>query len=407
MFKERVIKLPTPGLPNICSHDTPSVPLMLAIGQASAAPRSRGPPPNYRELAGIRPRRPRRRSMPSAPSPTPPEPNPEPEHPTLTTKTPADPHDVRHWLQAYSKCPVFRVPYKAAANQPGDALQLEFCNRQFTFRYVEPYLHIRVHGLSRICVPQFPEFLTHVLHSHHDYVTAGHRGQKKTFAALSKHYYWPGMRAYTTAYVESCTHCRASKSINQKPAGLLQQLLIPSRRWAHVSLNFITELPLTTTGHDSILVMVDSLSKMAPFVSAKKSFTAADTLELLADRLIRYHGFPEVLISDREPRFQSDVNQLCRRFNIKRCMSSSYHVQSDGQTERVNRTLEQMLHTYIKSDQGEWERLLPALELAYNTTSHSSTELSPFEVVIGENPLTGADLDIVGALAPTLTPPMT
>ncbi|CDJ64361.1 Similar to Transposon MAGGYgagandpolgenehomologues, related [Eimeria necatrix] len=185
------------------------------------------------------------------------------------------------------------------------------------------------------------------------------------------------MRAYTTACVESCTHCRASKSINQKPAALLQQLLIPSHRWAHVSLDFITDLPLTTTAHDSILVMVDSLSKMAHFVPAKKSFTAADTVELLADRLIRYHGFPEVLILERDPHFQSDLwQQLCRLFNIKRCMSSPFHPQSDGQTERVNRTLEQTLRTYIKSDECEWERLLPALELAYNTTSHSSTELS-------------------------------
>ncbi|CAK51361.1 hypothetical protein, conserved [Eimeria tenella] len=236
-----------PGLPNTSLHDTPSAGLMLAIGQGA-------------------PRRPRRRSLPSAPSPAQPEPKPEAEHPTLTTKAPANPRDVRQWPRAYSKCSVFRVPYKAAANQPGDALQIEFCNRQFTFRY----------------------------------------------------------------------------------------LLIPSRRWAHVSLDFITDLPLTTTGHDSILVMVESLSKMADFVRAKKSFTAADTVELLADRLIRYHSFPQVLISDRDPRFQSDLwNQLCHRFNIKRCMSSSYHLQSDGQTERVNRTLEQMLRTYIKSD--EWE----------------------------------------------------
>ncbi|CDI84502.1 hypothetical protein EAH_00053130 [Eimeria acervulina] len=99
--------------------------------------------------------------------------------------------------------------------------------------------------------------------------------------------------------------------------------------------------------------------------------------------------------------------QLCTRFNIKRALSSSYHPQSDGQTERVNRTLEQMLRTYIQSDEREWERLLPALELAYNITSHSSTELSSFEVIIGENPLAAADLDAVGAFSPTLTPPMT
>ncbi|CDJ63509.1 OSJNBa0039K24.13 protein, related [Eimeria necatrix] len=147
---------------------------------------------------------------------------------------------------------------------------------------------------------------------------------------------------------------------------------------------------------------------MAHFVPAKKSFTAADTVELLADRLIRCYGFPEVLISDSDPRFQSDLwHQFCRHFNIKRRMSSSYHPQSDVQTERVSRTLEQMLRTYIQSDEREWQRLLSALELAYNTASHSSTELSPFEVMIDENLLAAANLDIVGALAATLTPPMT
>ncbi|CDJ27988.1 uncharacterized protein EMH_0036660 [Eimeria mitis] len=147
---------------------------------------------------------------------------------------------------------------------------------------------------------------------------------------------------------------------------------------------------------------------MAHFIPTNKSASTADTIDLLADRLIRYHGFPDVLISDRDPRFQSQLWQLlCQRFQIKRAMSSSYHPQTDGQTERLNRTLEQMLRTYIQTDEKDWERLLPALELAYNTTSHSSTELSPFEVMIGQNPVTAADMDIIGDLAPTLTPPMT
>ncbi|CDJ30941.1 uncharacterized protein EMH_0062590 [Eimeria mitis] len=201
---------------------------------------------------------------------------------------------------------------------------------------------------------------------------------------------------------------RASKTISQKPAGLLQPLLIPSRRWSHVSLDFITDLPLTPRGHDAILVIVDSLSKMAHFIPTKKSATTAEVIDILADRLVRYHGFPDVLISDRDPRFQSQMWQLlCQRFHIKRAMSSSYHPQTDGQTERLNRTLEQMLRTYVQTDESEWERLLPALELAYNTTSHSSTELSPFEVMIGQNPVTAAEIDIVGDLAPTVTPPMT
>ncbi|CDJ67323.1 hypothetical protein ENH_00034480 [Eimeria necatrix] len=125
---------------------------------------------------------------------------------------------------------------------------------------------------------------------------------------------------------------------------------------------------------------------MAHFVPAKKSFTAVCTVELLADPLIRYHDFPEGLISDRDSGFPWDLwQQLCSRFNMKCAMSSSYLPQSDAQTERVNRALEEMLCTYIQSEEREWECLLPALELAYNTTSHLFTELSPFEVMISKN----------------------
>ena len=164
------------------------------------------------------------------------------------------------------------------------------------------------------------------------------------------HFYWPGMRAYTTAYVESCVHCRAPKSLNQNSGGLLQPLLIPFRCWSHVSLDFVTDSPLTARGNDAILVLVDTLSKVAHFITTTKTVTAEAIVELLADRLIRYHGSPQVLIYDRNPRFQLDLwRQLCHRFNIKRAMSSARHPQSDGRTEHTIRTLEQMLRTYIQT----------------------------------------------------------
>lgn len=130
-------------------------------------------------------------------------------------------------------------------------------NRKLAFILVEPHLLVSIHGIWRICSPQSPAFLTRVLYIQRDHVKAGHRCQKKTFLALSKHYYWPGMKAYTNAYVESSIQCSSSKSLNQKPAGVLQQLLIPSRCWNHASLDFTTDLPTTTTGHDSILLLVD------------------------------------------------------------------------------------------------------------------------------------------------------
>ena len=175
-----------------------------------------------------------------------------------------------------------------------------------------------------------------------------------------------------------------------------------------MSLDFITSLPVTSKGNDSILVIVDCLSKMAHFVATKSTINAAETVELLADRLVRYHGLPRVLISDRDPRFVSEIyRQMCKRFAIKRAMSSAYHPQSDGQTERVNRTLEQMLRPYIQTNEAEWESLLPAMELAYNCTTHTSVGLSPFEVMIGENPIRAQDLDLIEDLEPMCSPPMT
>ena len=129
---------------------------------------------------------------------------------------------------------------------------------------------------------------------------------------------------------------------------------------------------------------------------------------MLADRLVRYHGFPAILVSERDPRSVSELRKLfCRKFKIKRALSSSWHPQSDEQTERVHRTLEQILRTYIQTDETAWKGLLPAIELAYNCTVHNSTGLTPFEVMIGENPLRPLDLDIADEVEPTLMPPMT
>ena len=131
--------------------------------------------------------------------------------------------------------------------------------------------------------------------------------------------------------------------------------MILSRRRRHVGLDFITDLPLATSGNDAIIVLVDSLSTMAHFIPTKKTLTAADSVQILADRLIRYHGFPDMLISDRDPLFQYEVwSQLCSRFNITRALSSPCQPQTDGQTECVNRTLEQMLRTSIQTDEREW-----------------------------------------------------
>ena len=107
------------------------------------------------------------------------------------------------------------------------------------------------------------------------------------------------MHEYVRFYVETRPRCRASKALSQKPAGLLQPLTVPSRRWSVISMDFIVGLPLTSEGFDSVLSVVDSLSKMAHFIPTTTAITAADFFFLFADRVVRYHGLPTTIISDR------------------------------------------------------------------------------------------------------------
>ena len=312
------------------------------------------------------------------------------------------------WVEAYKTCQDFNAVFRKCNKLPGSVVHAELHGRMHDFKFANGLLFVRLQGLWRICVPNDNLCRQYVMYQMHDHPLSGHMGVNKTYDALSRQFYWPGIRAYSRTYVESCPRCRAGKSVSCKPGGLLQSLQIPNRRWSHVSLDFVVGLPRTKQQHDAILTLVDTVSKMAHFIPTTNTVSAEGVVTLLADRLVRYHGLPSVLISDRDPRFVAELWRLfCSRFQIKRALSSSWHPQTDGQTERVHRTLEQVLRTYIQSDESAWEDLLPAVELAYNCTTHNSTGLSPFEVMIGENPLRACDLDVVETLEPTITPPMT
>ena len=238
----------------------------------------------------------------------------------------------------------------------------------------------------------------------HDHPTAGHMEVRKTYDALARQCCWPGMQAYAHMYVELCPRCRAAKVVSAKPRGLLQPLQIPSRRWGQVSMDFLTGLPMTKKQHDAILTLVNTMSTMAHLIPTETTVTAEGVGSFLADKLVRYHGLPSVIVSDRDPRVVSELWELfCKRFQIKR----AWHPQTDKQTERVHRKIEQVLRTYIQSDESGWEDLLPAAELAYNCTVHNNTGLTPFEVMTGENPMRASDLDAVDVLEPTITPPRT
>ncbi|CAI7907501.1 unnamed protein product [Closterium sp. NIES-54] len=194
------------------------------------------------------------------------------------------------------------------------------------------------------------------------------------------------MAADVQQFVTSCDTCQQMKSSKQKKTGLLQPLPVPEQPWQVVSLDFITGLPSTSRGHDSILVVIDKFSKMGHFIPTNATATAEATARLLFDRIIT---IPATLISDRDPKFTSKFwKELMGLLGTKLAMSSAYHPQTDGQTERLNQVVEQLLRTACKDDVSHWDTQLPTLEFAYNNASHAATWKTPFFLCYGQEPLT-------------------
>ena len=161
-------------------------------------------------------------------------------------------------------------------------------------------------------------------------------------------------------------------------------------------MDFITALPTTSQGNDAIMVVVDRLSKMAHFIPISSKATAEDVAKLFMREVVRLHGVPLTIVSDRDRRFVSQFwERFTQRMQIKRNLSSAFHPQTDGQTERTNQSIERLLRTFIQLDQAQWENLLPALELAHNTSPNASTGLTPFQILIGENPRTGKSYELI------------
>jgi hypothetical protein len=153
---------------------------------------------------------------------------------------------------------------------------------------------------------------------------------------------------------------------------------IPGRAWGSISIDFITDLPLSD-GYNTIMVVVDRLTKMSHFVPCLKTITSEQTAELLMQHVVRLHGIPDETISDRGPQFVAKYyKRLMELLGVNVKLSSAFHPQTDGQTERVNQVLEQYLRCMISYQQDDWSQLLPQAEFSYNNTLHVSTGISPF-----------------------------
>jgi transposase InsO family protein len=194
------------------------------------------------------------------------------------------------------------------------------------------------------------------------------------------------MKQDVARYVASCSICQQAKSEHIKLPGKLQPLPIPPAAWHTISLDFIKGLPKSNK-FDSILVVIDKFTKFGHFIPVKHPFTASSIAQAFMDTVYKNHGLPQVIISNRDKIFISNFwQQLFKLADTTLNLSSSYHPQTDGQTERLNQCLKTYLRCLVHAKPDQWARWLPQAEYWYNTAFHSALGKSPFEVLYGRTP---------------------
>jgi translation initiation factor IF-1 len=244
---------------------------------------------------------------------------------------------------------------------------------------------------DQVCIPRCSLRLLLVNEAHSGGLM-GHFGRDKTYDTLRTHFYWPHMIRDIEHCLKRCIECLKAKS-KLRPHGLYTPLPTPTAPWEDISMDFIVGLPRTRKGRDSIFVVVDRFSKMAHFIACHKTDDASNVANLFFREVVRLHGVPKTIVSDRDVKFLSHFwRTLWNKLGTRLLFSTSSHPQTDGQTEVTNRTLTTVLRAIIKKNLKLWEEALPHVEFAYNRTMHSSTQLTPFECVYGTNPLTPLDL---------------
>ncbi|KAJ0505917.1 putative nucleotidyltransferase, Ribonuclease H [Helianthus annuus] len=229
----------------------------------------------------------------------------------------------------------------------------------------------------------------------HEGGMAGHFGIEKTVEILHSYAYWPRLKRDVEHIIKRCLVCQQAKS-HVLPHGLRLPLPVPQAPWGDISLDFITGLPRTQRKSDSIMVVVDRFSKMAHFVACNTTHDAVQIDNLYFKEIVRLHGIPKSMVSDRDTKFLSHFwITLWKKLGTKLQFSTSSHPQTDGQTEVTNRTLGTLLRVLIQKHVRSWEDMLPQAEFAYNRVPNSTTKFSPFEVVYGANPITLIDLAVL------------
>ncbi|GJZ88465.1 reverse transcriptase domain-containing protein [Tanacetum coccineum] len=223
------------------------------------------------------------------------------------------------------------------------------------------------------------------MHESHKSKYSIHPGSDKMYHDLKKLYWWPNMKAIIAEYVSKCLTCSRVKAECQKPSGLLVQLEIPMWKWERITMDFVTQLPKTLTGHDAIWVIVDRLTKSAHFIPIQATDSMETLTRLYIKEIVSRHSVPISIISHRDSHFTSRFWQLLQSaLGTQLDMSTAYHPETNGQSERTILTLEDMLRDCVIDFGKGWDKHLPLIEFSYNNSYHASIKAAPFKALYGQ-----------------------
>ncbi|GJW47665.1 putative reverse transcriptase domain-containing protein [Tanacetum coccineum] len=235
---------------------------------------------------------------------------------------------------------------------------------------------------KRVWLPLFGGLMDLIMHESHKSKYSIHPGSEKMYHDLKLLYWWPNLKAEIATYVSKCLTCAKVKAEYQKPSELLQQPKIPVWKWEIITMDFITELPRTPSGYDLIWVIVDRLTKFAHFLPMKETDSMEKLTQLYLKEIVCRHGVPISIISDKDSRFASRFwKSLQRALGTKLDMSTAYHPQTDGQSERTIQTLEYMIRACVIDFRSSWDRHFPLVEFSYNNSYHASIKAAPFKAL--------------------------
>ena len=250
---------------------------------------------------------------------------------------------------------------------------------------------------QRMFVPEYGELKRDIMEEAHSSAYVMHPGSTKMYKTLKEHYWWNWMKKEIASFVSRCLTCQQVKAEHQKPAGKIQLLPIPVWKWEKITMDFVTGLPWTRRQHDVIWVIVDRLMKSAHFLSVNVEDSLEKFAQLYVDDIVRLHGVPVSIVSYRDPRFTSRFwPSLQTALGTRLHFSTTFHPQTDGQSERTIQTLEDMLRACVMEFKGSWDTHLALMEFAYNNSYQASIDMAPFEALYGKKCRTTVCWDEVG-----------